>query len=147
MSGGVFDYQQYRLSDIAERIRREINNNNIKPDWIAPEDWNGQKWTDETIAKFKRGVELLEQAEVYAQRIDWLLSGDDSEESFHKRLKEDWEELTHLPLNLPRWKVDEGSCLLLHPRLIIHRDRFILLTKGNMYVEETPYMEVNKFDY
>lgn len=28
-------------------------------------------------------------AQVYAQRIDWLLSGDDGEDNFHLRLKED----------------------------------------------------------
>jgi hypothetical protein len=32
-------------------------------------------------------------AEIYAQRIDWLLSGDDGEDSFRKRLKEDLERL------------------------------------------------------
>lgn len=35
----------------------------------------------------------MKQAEVYAQRIDWLLSGDDGEESFHERLKEDLDKL------------------------------------------------------
>lgn len=93
MSGGAFDYQQYRLLDIADRIQKEINHNHIKPDWIAPEDWNGQKWSDETIAEFKKGITLLTIAETYAQRIDWLLSGDDSEETFHERLKEDLEDL------------------------------------------------------
>jgi hypothetical protein len=36
-----------------------------------------------------KGLEILKNAFVYTQRIDWLLSGDDSEESFHQRLKED----------------------------------------------------------
>jgi hypothetical protein len=31
---------------------------------------------------------------VYLERIDFLLSSDDSEETFHKRLKED---LLHIP--------------------------------------------------
>ena len=93
MSGGVFNYQQYRLHDIAERIQEEIDHNHIKPDWIAPEDWDGQKWTNETIEVFRNGIRLLFQAEAYAQRIDWLLSGDDSEETFRKRLKEDLEDL------------------------------------------------------
>ena len=38
-------------------------------------------------------MHILKQAEIYAQRIDWLLSGDDGEESFHERLKEELEEL------------------------------------------------------
>lgn len=39
--------------------------------------------------KFKKGIELLKKAQVYAQRIDYLLSGDDGEDNFHLRLKED----------------------------------------------------------
>lgn len=30
---------------------------------------------------------------IYTQRIDWLLSGDDGEESFHSRLKEELDKL------------------------------------------------------
>ena len=32
-------------------------------------------------------------AQVYAHRIDWLVSGDDGEDSFHRRLKSDIAEL------------------------------------------------------
>ena len=28
-------------------------------------------------------------AEIYATRVDWMMSGDDSEESFRERVKED----------------------------------------------------------
>jgi hypothetical protein len=31
-------------------------------------------------------------AQIYTQRIDWLVSGDDGEDSFRERLKEDLEE-------------------------------------------------------
>ena len=92
MSGGAFDYIQYRIHDIVQRIREEIKSNNVKPEyWWG--DWNGQVYSDETIAEFKKGIELLLKAETYAQRIDWLLSGDDGEDTFHERLKEDLEEL------------------------------------------------------
>jgi hypothetical protein len=50
-------------------------------------------YSDEVIMKFKEGIEALKKAYVYAQRIDWLLSGDDGEESFLRRLEEDLEEL------------------------------------------------------
>ena len=36
---------------------------------------------------------MIRVAEIYAQRADWLLSGDDGEEEFHERLKEDLEGL------------------------------------------------------
>jgi hypothetical protein len=95
MSGGRFDYQQYRLHDIAETIEEEIESNTTKPsDW----DWWGQEWTgqiysDEVIDKFKEAVAYLKVAECYAQRVDWLLSGDDGEESMLRRLKTDLEKL------------------------------------------------------
>lgn len=100
MSGGHFDYIQYRFSDVAESIRGEIVNNN-KPPYPNPENqWEkednkyffehgGRKWTDVTIKEFEKGMEYVRLAQIYTQRIDWLLSGDDGEESFHQRLKED----------------------------------------------------------
>ena len=45
------------------------------------------------IIELKIGVEKLKEAYVYAQRIDWLLSGDDGEETFIERLKEDLDKL------------------------------------------------------
>jgi len=91
MSGGHFNYWQYHIGTIADRIQQEIDQNEIKPEWW--DNWNGQRFSDETIAEFKKGVELLRKAEIYANRIDWLLSGDDDEYDFHKRLKEDLEAL------------------------------------------------------
>ena len=54
---------------------------------------NRYSYTEETLAEFRKAIEVLKQAEVYAQRIDWLLSGDDGEDNFHERLKEDLEKL------------------------------------------------------
>ena len=39
-------------------------------------------------ASFKNAVAVLRRASVYAQRADWLLCGDDDEESFHDHLAE-----------------------------------------------------------
>lgn len=50
-------------------------------------------YTEDTLAEFRKAVVILKQAAIYAQRIDWLLSGDDSEESFHGRLKEELKKL------------------------------------------------------
>lgn len=91
MSGGKFDYLQYRITQIIDTIEQEIINNDAEPrpvDYFEP-----NKFSQETIDEFKKGVEYLKIGQVYAQRIDWLLSCDDSEESFHKRLKEDLNEL------------------------------------------------------
>jgi len=107
MSGGsLCDYQQYHIRDMWERIQEEIDNNN-KPYYENPEDdWEelankdffkegGKRYSDETIAEFKNGVEILKKAYIYAQRIDRLLSGDDGEESFHKRLKEELQQVNY----------------------------------------------------
>lgn len=50
-------------------------------------------YTEETFQEFRNGIAALRRAYVYAQRIDWLLSGDDDEESFHRRLKDELEKL------------------------------------------------------
>ena len=75
MSGGHWDYLQYRLTDIIDDIKDE-----------------SEGYPEEVIAEFKKGAEQIAKAQIYMQRIDWLLSGDDGEESFLKRLKEDLDE-------------------------------------------------------
>ena len=113
MSGGTFDYNQRLIRYIADDIEQEIARSG-KPktprelkeegyyrdrEWYEkyPEDLNHYKYSDEIIAEFKKGYEILRKTEIYAQRIDWLLAGDDGEESFIERLKE---ELLHLELEL-----------------------------------------------
>ena len=58
----------------------------------------------EVLEEFKKGLEILKKAAIYAQRIDWLLSGDDGENSFKRRLKEELDELERKPLiDYERW--------------------------------------------
>lgn len=35
--------------------------------------------------QFRKALHIVKQAEIMVQRIDWLVSGDDGEDSFHKR--------------------------------------------------------------
>lgn len=118
MSGGRFDYLQYRIHDIACEIEEEIRDNEKPPienptciwDEHINEDFykNGAKrFSDETIKEFKKGVELLKKAEAYANRIDYLLSGDDGEEEFHKRLKKDLEEIETIDTGTDFFACDE----------------------------------------
>lgn len=113
MSGGHFDYTQYRIADIYTKIEDYVNGHELDTGevqyyvndlYLEEEDKdyirkhhhtipNPYGYTEETLSEFRKGIEILKQAEVYAQRIDWLLSGDDGEENFHERLKEDLEEL------------------------------------------------------
>jgi hypothetical protein len=144
MSGGHFDYQQYRIKEIADSIEREIRHSESGIEcWSAQREhgissrpgdseWVYTSWKDdkryrvpqknifnseafyygdengipvfdkpegwslhspEVLKIFKEGVKKLREAAVYAQRIDWYLSGDDGEESLIKRLKDELEEV------------------------------------------------------
>ena len=88
MSGGYFDHQQYNIERIAEEVEQLIiiNDSTEKDEW--GED-KGYHYTRETIEEFKIGLEYLRKAAIYAQRIDWLVSGDDGEDTFHDRLQKD----------------------------------------------------------
>ncbi len=86
MSGGHFNYKQHSLLDMADGIGSEILNN----DSTEKDEWGnniGNRFSPETIAEFNKAVKALKLAYVYAQRIDWLCSGDDGEDCFHKRLQ------------------------------------------------------------
>jgi len=104
MSGGAFDYNQYKIGYMVDQIEETVVKNGVEktpedlknegwrdPDWYKkyPEDLFHYKYPDEVIEKMKEGIEVLKRAQIYAQRIDWLLSGDDGEESFLRRLEEE----------------------------------------------------------
>jgi hypothetical protein len=84
MSGGHFDYKQYEISYITEEIERVLSN----------ESENGEyELTPKVVEEFKKAIKILKMASVYTQRIDWLLSGDDSEKTFFHRLEEELKEI------------------------------------------------------
>lgn len=96
MSGGTFDYKQYEIGYIADIIERTILNNGKEKEEKPYYDWKSthyEEYPDEVIEKFKEGLEILRKAEVYAQRIDWLMAGDDGDETFLERLKEDLDKI------------------------------------------------------
>ena len=108
MSGGRWEYIQYRFTDVAEDIDKLIEQNG-KPkskeelkergwygaDWYEkyPEDLNHCRYEDEVLEQFKKASNAIKIAQVYVQRMDWLLSGDDGEESFLRRIDEDLKKL------------------------------------------------------
>jgi hypothetical protein len=92
MSGGYFNYDQYRIQYIADMIEQFILNNDSEE--LDPYKYPiGRHYSKETITEFEVGLKHLRKAIIYAQRIDWLVSGDDGEETFHERLKNDLGEL------------------------------------------------------
>ena len=108
MSGGRWDYIEYRFTDVVEDMKRLINRNGkLKTleemkeeawrivEWYEkyPEDRYHHKYPDKVIEKFKEGIEIIEKAQIYIQRFDYLLSGDDGEDSFLERLEEELSKL------------------------------------------------------
>ena len=78
MSGGHFDYKQHHINDIIDGIAHIIRTNNIKEHaWSEP-----CNFPPEIISRFKVAMRWLKRAEKMVHRIDWLVSGDDSEEAF-----------------------------------------------------------------
>lgn len=83
MSGGHFNYDQYRIFQMAEDIDTLVRNNG------TPDEYGyAHNYTPETLKKFQEAVDALKLAHAMVQRVDWLVSGDDGEDSFHER----WEE-------------------------------------------------------
>jgi len=104
MSGGHFDYKQWHIEQIADSIQSELDRQGKEKDkselWMDkqyyidhPEEKYNYIYPKEVQKEFKKAIKLLKQAYIYAQRIDWLLSGDDGEDTFLERLKEELNKL------------------------------------------------------
>lgn len=110
MSGGHFEYNQYKIGYIADEIQAELDNMGKEipeSELMASPDWHQQYtekkfypiYPDEIVKEFKNAIKSLRIAEIHAHRVDWFLSGDDGEEHFIKRLKEDLEEFNKTQRN------------------------------------------------
>ena len=98
MSGGHFDYNQHRIQDIIEHIDRELRKQGERCYYLDycegyPEENYYKTYSPEVQQIMRDAIVALEKAYVYAQRLDWYLSGDDGEESLVRRLQEDLSEL------------------------------------------------------
>ena len=102
MSGGKFDYDQYKIRMIWEEIQQELDKQGQEKQvqfWEKeyyekyPEARFEEVYREDVQQIFKDGIEALKKAEIYAQRIDWFLSGDDGDDSLVSRLKSDLEKL------------------------------------------------------
>ena len=109
MSGGHFGYGQGNIRNIIEKIEEAIERNGQQIEYepgINRGEWELEyhyEYPQDIIAEFKKGLYILKQAYIYTQRIDYLLSGDDSEQTFRKRLIEDLKEIEHLKPIQPMW--------------------------------------------
>lgn len=105
MSGGRFSYKQWHIDNIADQIEQEIILSG-KP--IPKQKWSyyerqefeethehpmNYAYPDSVLRRMEEAVYALRAAAIYAQRVDYLLSGDDGEESFEERLSKKLSEL------------------------------------------------------
>ncbi len=106
MSGGAFDYSQRTIELIADDIEQTILEAGRKiPDEILEEqryrysreipseEQFYPSYNRKTMDIMKRAVYVLRLAYIYAQRIDWMLSGDDGEDDLVRRLNQELYEL------------------------------------------------------
>ena len=95
MSGGHFEHEQYRIEEAAREVERIIRIN----DNTYPTDDNGYPihreyhYPPDIIAHFKETALTLNRAAAMLTRVDYLLCGDDGEESFRERWVEEVEGL------------------------------------------------------
>ncbi|MBQ1733172.1 MAG: hypothetical protein II037_13280 [Bacteroidales bacterium] len=73
MSGGILEYSRWQLEEIVEQIGEEIAKGN-------------DEYTDDTLFRLREAQIAIAKATIYLNRVDYLLSGDDDEESFKERL-------------------------------------------------------------
>lgn len=78
MSGGHYEYSNFQLSQIAETIDNDIENN-------ISMNWN---MSDQVISRMKIISEMLHTVEKLTHFADYLYSGDSGEETFIKRFDE-----------------------------------------------------------
>lgn len=80
MSGGYFDYIQFRIESVQEELERIVT-------------CESHIFQEDSIEKFKEASRCLERAAIMVNRIDWFLSGDDSEKSFNNRWEKEMKSL------------------------------------------------------
>lgn len=81
MSGGSFDYLNYKISQFADELKYAIKNNKKK-------DSTGYSpnYSNETILFLNQCHKIIETAGKLANVIDYLYSGDSSEDTFKEEI-------------------------------------------------------------
>lgn len=85
MSGGTFNYKQWEILSVVEQIEEFLEQDQRDEAW--------QQLEPDTRLEFMRAIKYLKIAYAYAQRIDWYMAGDEGSDTFHKKLKQELQEL------------------------------------------------------
>ena len=84
MSGGHFNYVQNKIYGAADALDNYIKLNIGRFIKCEGDDEYQPEYKPETMNKLRECVNTLNRAAAMLQRVDLLISGDDSEESFHR---------------------------------------------------------------
>lgn len=82
MSGGHFDYVNYRLDDIADSINAQIKENQESKDHYQ------ERYPEAVVARLQRTALECRRVSRMLKHADYLFSGDDGTESFLEHWKE-----------------------------------------------------------
>lgn len=85
MSGGTFDYDQFKIVLIHETIESYINKQGKETGYGG----TYETFEPEVLKRLEDAIKCLKMAYVYAQRVDYLLAGDYGQEIFLKSLESD----------------------------------------------------------
>jgi hypothetical protein len=85
MRGGYWDYEYRDVNDAVWDIEKLIETNHDKT-LDQHGDLKGRHFSDEVLSRLREAVAVMRVAAVYWERIDYLLSFDDTEERFLRRL-------------------------------------------------------------
>lgn len=85
MSGGHFNYDQYKIRQIVEDIKLLVlTNDSTEKDSYG--DPIGRNYPPEVIAKFVEAAIILKSAFAYVHCIDYLVCGDTGPDTFTQHL-------------------------------------------------------------
>jgi len=88
MSGGSLDYGYSKIEMIIDQIEEEIANNGVEDGWGY-----SVEHSKEMLEAMEETIYKLKESSIYAKRLEWYLSGDDGEDSYFRRLREELQEL------------------------------------------------------
>jgi hypothetical protein len=83
MSGGHYDYIQFQMGEAIEQLMQDIYK-------VSKNHQYYQYNNPDTLSEMLDCLMAMVSAEVGIHRLDWLLSGDDGEDTFHERIAHEY---------------------------------------------------------
>jgi len=103
MSGGYFNHTDYTVGEFADSLRKAIAKIRKKEEYY---DFYSDDFLNEMITVYNMARELR----LRLHRIDWVLSGDDGEDNYFKRLPKEMADIEFdNPVNDVKWLSDDDD--------------------------------------